>query len=66
MCLSNVYKKDGDEDVFMLKNIAQVKTDGDRLVFTDLMGVRTEFDGTIVNIDLLENIILVKCREETL
>ncbi len=64
MCLSNVYRKNGDEDVFMLKNIAQVQTNGDKLIFTDLMGARTEFTGTIINIDLLENIILVRNKEE--
>lgn len=64
MCLSSVYRKDGNEDVFMLKNIAQVQTDGDKLIFTDLMGTRTEFTGAIINIDLLENIILVRNKEE--
>lgn len=60
MCLSTVYKKGSDENIFMFKNIAKVEVKGKTLVFTDLFGVRTEFEGEIIEIDLLENIILVK------
>lgn len=60
MCLSTVYKKGSDENIFMFKNIAKVEVKGKALVFTDLFGVRTEFEGEIIEIDLLENIILVK------
>ena len=60
MCLSSVYKQSGDENVFMLKNIAKVEVNGKMLAFTDLFGGRTEFEGEISDIDLLENIILVK------
>lgn len=64
MCLSTVYRKDGEEDVFMLRNIAKVEACGEKLLFTDLMGIETEFAGTLLDIDLLENIILVKSKEE--
>ena len=64
MCLSTVYRKDGDEDIFMLKNVAKVEADGEKLLFTDLMGIQTEFVGTLLDIDLMENIILVKNKEE--
>ncbi len=64
MCLSNVYRKDDDENVLMLKNIAKVEADGEKLIFTNLLGIQTELAGVLLNIDLLENIILVKIKEE--
>lgn len=59
MCLSTVYKKSEDENVFLLKNIADVKITDNTLVFVDLMGVRTELEGRILEIDLMENTILI-------
>ena len=63
MCLSSVYKKSGTENVFMLKNIARVEPDGEKITFTDLMGVRTEIKGKILDIDLMENIIIIEGKE---
>lgn len=60
MCLSSVYKKEDEEHVFLYKNIAKVELTGDGLYFTDLFGVRNRFDGTLLEIDLLENTIFVK------
>ena len=59
MCLSTVYRKENEENIFLLKNIANVKIDDNHLVFIDLMGVRTEMTGKIIEIDLMENFILV-------
>ncbi len=63
MCLSSVYRKNADENVFLCKNIARVIPGENEVVLYDLMGVKTCIPGKIVDIDLLENIILVK--EET-
>lgn len=60
MCLSSVYKQTSDENVFMFKNIAKVQINDDELIFTDLFGVSTGIKGRITDIDLMENIILVK------
>lgn len=60
MCLSSIYKKSDDENVFLMKNVARVICkDGDIIVY-DLMGARTVFKGEICDIDLMENIILIK------
>ena len=64
MCLSNVYKKGEEENIFLFKNIAKVDINGKELVFTDLMGVKNVINGSLIEIDLLENTILVK--EETI
>ena len=63
MCLSSVYTKGAEENVFLCKNIARVIPGENEVVLYDLMGVKTCIPGKIVDIDLLENIILVK--EET-
>ena len=63
MCLSSVYRKTEGESVFLFKNIAGVEISGDSILFTDIMGVRTEIQGKIQNIDLLENTITVETKE---
>lgn len=62
MCLSSVCKKQDGENVFLCKNIARViPKDGEVHCF-DLMGRRTVIPGEILDIDLMENIILIKER----
>lgn len=63
MCLSTVYKQQNGENVFLCKNVARVIPQGDRIALYDLMGVKTEIRGSIVDVDLMENIILVKEEE---
>ena len=60
MCLSSIYKKGEDENIFLLKNVARVICNDGELVVYDLMGVCTKIKGEICDIDLMENIILIK------
>lgn len=62
MCLSAVYKKENNENIFLCKNVARVIPQEGELVIYDLMGVRTVLQGEICDIDLMENIILIKER----
>ena len=39
MCLSNVYEKSPDANNLLLRNIADVRFEGDALVLTDIMGI---------------------------
>lgn len=64
MCLSSVYKKDPEGDVFLCKNIARVLPKDGKVVCYDLMGQKTVFEGEILDIDLMENIILIKEKEK--
>lgn len=60
MCLSTVYLlKSEQEQELLCKNIASVLTDGDKLTFTNLMGVPTTIQGEISKIDLIDNCIYV-------
>ncbi len=60
MCLSSVYKKTDGENVFLCKNVARVIPGQGEVVCYDLMGVRTVIPGEITDIDLMENVILIK------
>lgn len=60
MCLSTVYTMQGGEKELLCKNIAAVKTDGDKLVFTDIMGIPTIVTATIERIDLMDNFIYIR------
>lgn len=62
MCLSTIYERRGEERAPIAKNIASVKTQDGKLVFTDIMGVRTVVDAEIVSIDLMDNFIDIRRR----
>ena len=63
MCLSTVYKKEDGENVYLCKNIARVIPGENEVTCFDLMGRKTVIAGVLVDIDLMENIILVKEAE---
>ena len=44
----------------LLKNIATVKQSGEQLIFSDILGSPSMYEGTIEQIDLLENFSIVK------
>ena len=60
MCLSNVNKEKVDDSNLLAKNVADIKFEDGKIYFTDIMGIRTVFDGTLEQIDLTENFIIVK------
>ena len=60
MCLSNVYREKVDDSNLLAKNVADIKIEDGKIYFTDIMGIRTIFDGTLQQIDLTENFIIVK------
>ncbi|MBQ9272593.1 MAG: CooT family nickel-binding protein [Mogibacterium sp.] len=60
MCLSTVYKNEVNDMNLLAKNVADIKVDGNRIIFTDLMGIRTEFDGSLEKVDLMDNYVIVR------
>ncbi|MBQ6388009.1 MAG: CooT family nickel-binding protein [Mogibacterium sp.] len=60
MCLSNVYRNSVDDANLLAKNVADIKIVDDHIYFTDIMGIRTVFDGQLEKIDLMDNYIIVK------
>ena len=60
MCLSMVYKNEVSDTNLLAKNVADIRVEGGKIIFTDLMGIRTTFDGTLEKIDLMDNYVIVK------
>ena len=60
MCLSTVYKNEVSDANMLARNIADVRIKNGKILFTDLMGIRTVFDGTLEKVDLMDNYIIVK------
>ena len=60
MCLSTVYKNEVNDANLLARNVADIKVENGKIVFTDLMGIRTVFDGTLEKIDLMDNYVIVK------
>lgn len=64
MCLSTVFVlKDNDEKELLCKNIASVTTDHEKLIFTNLMGIKTTVTGTLATVNLTDNYIYVRTGE---
>ena len=64
MCLSNVYEKSPDADNLLLRNIADIRFEGDALVLTDIMGITRRLEAKVKKIDLLENYIIVETEKQ--
>ncbi len=60
MCLSTVYKLNGNERELIQENVAGVRTENGKLILINILGVKTEIDAKIDCIDLMENIITVR------
>lgn len=61
MCLSTVYN---EKHEMLAKNVATVRAEKGRLIFTDILGIPIAIDGTIEKVDLMENEIFVAQAEK--
>ena len=60
MCLSTVYKNEVNDANLLAKNVADIRMESGQIIFTDLMGIRTVFDGSLEKIDLMDNYVIVR------
>ncbi len=60
MCLSTVYKADGSEKTKLAEYVSGVRTEGDRITLTDIMGIETVVFGTLKSVDLVQNQIVIE------
>jgi len=60
MCLSTVYKNEVNDANLLAKNVADIKVDKGQIIFTDLMGIRTAFNGSLEKVDLMDNYVIVR------
>lgn len=55
-----VYKNEVSEANLLARNVADIRVEDGKIIFTDLMGIRTVFDGTLEKIDLMDNYVIVR------
>ena len=60
MCLSDAYELVDGEQKLILSRVQDIATDGENVLLTNLMGIRTKVPGRIKSVDLLKNIILIE------
>ena len=60
MCLSTVYKADGSERVKLAEYVSSVRSEGDKITLTDIMGLETVVFGTLKSVDLVQNQIVIE------
>ena len=63
MCLSTVYASDDLETAHPLaRSVTSVRVADGRIILTDLLGMETEINGLIEQIDLIKNCITIKMQ----
>ncbi|MBR3203585.1 MAG: CooT family nickel-binding protein [Solobacterium sp.] len=65
MCLSDVIALKGETEELLFQNVASVSQQGERLIFSDILGRQNEVTGRIQSIDLLENIIRIETSQDS-
>ncbi len=60
MCLSTVYKTDGDEKTKLAEYVSDVRTEGEQITLTDIMGLETVVIGILKSVDLVNNQIVIE------
>ena len=59
MCLSDVIALRNGKEELLMSNVASIKQEGDKLIFSNILGVPSTVTGSIRSVDLLENIIRI-------
>ena len=62
MCLSTVYNQKNEK---LAGNVAAVRAENGRVIFTDILGISTAVEGTIDSIDLMENLVYINQPSST-
>ncbi len=64
MCLSTVYMNSGNEEKEIMKDVAQIESEGQGFWLINLFGERKFIEGTIQTIDLMdEHFVMLKKKE---
>ena len=64
MCLSDVYISSRNDGNLLLRNIADIKIEGDILVMTDIMCIPRQLKATVKKVDLIDNYIIVDMERD--
>jgi predicted RNA-binding protein len=60
MCLSSAYTSKNGIDTLIIDKVTNVSVDGGKVILTNLLGMRTEVEGILRNVDLNRNIIMIE------
>ncbi len=63
MCLSNVYVRENGREELVSESVCNVFLDGKDITLCDIIGQTTRVRGTIQNVDLLKNKILIQAED---
>ena len=64
MCASNVYVLRGKEGELLMKDVAEIKVEGETLRLVGLLGEEKEVRGRLVRLDLEGHAIYVEVEQE--
>jgi predicted RNA-binding protein len=64
MCLSAVYEARDGQEKMVGQFISNLKTEGEKITLTDIMGAETVLNGKIASVDLIKNVIVVEAMEQ--
>ncbi|MCQ2529927.1 MAG: CooT family nickel-binding protein [Lachnospiraceae bacterium] len=60
MCLSTVMLEKNGTSEKVCEYVSNVKTEGNKITLTDVLGTETEVFGTIKSMDFIKNLIVVE------
>lgn len=60
MCLSTVYKNVQTPETVAMKNVMEIRCEGDKVILTDLMERTMEIRGTLEKANLVDGYVIVK------
>ena len=59
MCLATVFLKENEENKPVLKNVTKLAFEDDSWLLTDILGKQMRLRGTIEEVDLTDNFIVI-------
>ena len=60
MCASNVYVVRGENEDLLMKDVAEIRVEGEKLLLTGILGETKEIKGRIVRLDLEGHAIYIE------
>ncbi len=61
MCLAAAYKNTQSRENLICQYVSTIGFKENKVVLTDLLGTEIEVDGKLSTVDLVKNIVVIKC-----
>ena len=59
MCLSTVYRNEKQDNNVLCSFVSSIKAEGDKLIFTNIMGETVTVEGRLVSADLTAGTVII-------